>query len=790
MRKLYLSLLWLLCYSLQDLAPARAQAVNFSWARGIDNPDGNAAYMNAMLNKDHVTTVDSMGNVYTAGRFFGTVDFDPGPGVVNLSATGIRSSIYITKINAAGNLVWAKSLRTTTGYGASATVITIDKKGAVYVAGRLNDTSTIDYDPGPGTQIGTNADNNSLFIVKLDGSGGYVWAKQFDGALGGVSLNSLNYLKGLAVDDAGNVYFAGQFNGGIDLDPGPGTAMYTVANPCSNCMNAFVAKLDASGNFLWGGDMYCDAECGVESLAIDAQANIYFTGGYFGTLDLDPGPGTYNSVNSLGGYIVKLNTNGVFQWAHEVQSTGRVWCQDIVTDVTGNILVTGGFYGTVDFNLDPGPANVFNVTGLNAGSSSGIPYYAAYDGYVLKLDPGGHFIWVRSYGGVITNTYMNATLDNGRGLSIATDKTGAVYAMGTFIETADFDPGPGTFNLTAVPDSADIYLLKLSAAGDFEWAKDIRNQFLEVPTYKALCPDISVDDRGDVYASSAFKNTVDFDPGPGVSNLTAIVPCSNFIVKLSPVCPIASRVSRDSSCGPYTFNGQVYTTSGSYSQFYTSSGGCDSVSVLHLVIRGDTVQLADTGCKQYVLNSNTYTESGVYTQIYTNTAGCDSVLVLNLLVNKPDTSVSLSGRMLSALSTDGDHYRWIDCNDNSPVPGATTQQFTPVEDGSYALVITVGGCSDTSACYQVGAGTSIRTPSGNRVKLYPNPVKDVLFIEAAQVLDHASLRLTDIMGKTVLLQQQLSGRSFRISTAGLPPGIYFVELAEGSRASKAKLVKY
>jgi len=792
MSKLYLPLLLLLFGCLFSLTPARAQAVNFSWARQIDNPNSYAMYMNVMLNRYHSVTVDSMGNVYTAGQFYGTVDFDPGPGTVNLSSgTTIGSSVYITKISPAGNLVWARCLRTTTGYGAAATAITVDTKGNVYIGGRLNDTTTIDYDPGPGVQTGSTTDNNSLFAVKLDDAGNLLWAKQFDGTTGSVSIGVFNHIKSIVVDADQNVYFAGQFNGGVDLDPGPGTAIYTLANPCTNCMNIYVAKLGPSGNFLWGGEMICDSECGLEGLAVDAQANIYLIGNFWGTIDLDPGPGAdYNVGGSAAGYIVKLNTAGVYQWGYALQGTGRIWCQALATDITGNVLITGGFNGTLDFDPAPGPGHVYNVTSFNPMSSSGIPYYGTLDGYVLKLNPDGHFVWVRHFGGVINSTYINGLPDNGRGHSIATDRTGAVYTMGTFIDTADFDPGTSTANLTAMAGYSDLYLQKLNAAGDFEWVKKVSNQYMAAVSYDAICLNINADGRGNVYASGPFKNTVDFDPGAGVYNLTAQSPSSNFVLKLATTCPIASSITKDSSCTPYVFGDTTYTASGSYSQHYTGSTGCDSVAILHLKIKGDTIHLADTGCLQFMLNAETYTASGTYTQTYTNSAGCDSVLVLSLVITKPDTAVLQSGRTLNAQQTDADGYRWINCDDNSPMPGATTAQFSPVEDGTYALVVTVDGCSDTSACYQVGSGTTIRMVTGNRVKLYPNPVKDMLCLEAAKTLDDASLRLVDIMGKTVLLQQGLNGRSFRIPTAMLLPGIYFVQLAQGGKVSQAKLVKY
>lgn len=54
---------------------------------------------------EHVA-VDAAGNVYTTGSFWGTVDFDPGPGIVNLTSAG-ASDIFITKQAPSGALTWA-----------------------------------------------------------------------------------------------------------------------------------------------------------------------------------------------------------------------------------------------------------------------------------------------------------------------------------------------------------------------------------------------------------------------------------------------------------------------------------------------------------------------------------------------------------------------------------------------------------------------------------------------------------------------------------------------------------
>src|SRR5687767_12824606 len=55
---------------------------------------------------------DKYGNVYVAGYFTNTADFDPSPGVANLKSNGL-DDIYFAKYDASGNFLWAKSVGST-----------------------------------------------------------------------------------------------------------------------------------------------------------------------------------------------------------------------------------------------------------------------------------------------------------------------------------------------------------------------------------------------------------------------------------------------------------------------------------------------------------------------------------------------------------------------------------------------------------------------------------------------------------------------------------------------------
>src|SRR5215212_6451352 len=128
---------------------ASAQSPTFVWAKGI----GANGY-----DEGSSVIVDTSGNVYTAGYFGGTVDFDPGPAIFNLTSAGL-SDIFISKFDAAGNFVWAKSMGGTSDD--IATTITIDVSGNIYTSGYFWGTS--DFDPGVTTFNLTSGGNEDIF---------------------------------------------------------------------------------------------------------------------------------------------------------------------------------------------------------------------------------------------------------------------------------------------------------------------------------------------------------------------------------------------------------------------------------------------------------------------------------------------------------------------------------------------------------------------------------------------------------------------------------------------------
>ena len=204
---------------------------SFVWAKQMGGTFGGG--------RANGISVDSAGSIYTTGGFGGTVDFDPGVGVFNLTSAG-GADIFISKLDSSGSFVWAKQMG-----GTSTDVaydISVDSAGNILTTGNFN--GAVDFNPGVGVFNLTSARSADIFISKLDSSGTFVWAKQLAGTSGdltvGISVAS-------AVDSADNVYLAGYFFGTPDFDPGVGVFNLTSVGST----DIFISKLDSSGNSIW-----------------------------------------------------------------------------------------------------------------------------------------------------------------------------------------------------------------------------------------------------------------------------------------------------------------------------------------------------------------------------------------------------------------------------------------------------------------------------------------------------------------------------------------------------------
>lgn len=386
---------------------------NFIWARRFGGPSVNARGLSI--------AIDAYENVYTTGFFDGTVDFDPGPGVYTITASG--TDVFVSKLDAAGNFLFAVNMGGASneiGYG-----ITLDSAKNIFITGNFQ--STADFDPSATIFNITSAGLNDAFVTKLDSLGKFIWAK----GMGGSADDNGN---SVSLDLLGNVYFTGSFSTIADFDPGPGT--YTLASVGN--ADIFISKLDPSGNFVWTAGIGGTTNDDGMSITTDAFGNVFTMGNFFGTADFDPGAAVFNmsAVGVADVFVSKMDASGNLIWAKSIGGSGMDMARGIKLDLAGNIYLAGYFQTTADF--DPGPG-VLNFT--TAGGE---------DMFVEKLDVSGNLVWARRMGGT-SNDFI---------LGIDVDASGYIYTTGSFYGTVDFDPNAAFYNMSA--QWIDVFVHKMS----------------------------------------------------------------------------------------------------------------------------------------------------------------------------------------------------------------------------------------------------------------------------------------------------------------------------------------
>jgi uncharacterized membrane protein (UPF0136 family) len=440
--------------------------------------------------------LDGSGNVLLTGFFNGTVDFDPGADTANLTSAG-NNDIYLAKFDASGNHVWAKGMGgADLDYGSS---LALDGSGNVLLTGYF--TGTVDFDPGVGTAnlISTAtsyASSNDIFLAKFDASGNYVWAKSIGGA-------GEDHGLALALDGSGNVLLAGRFNNNVDFDPGVGIQNRSAASTLGN--GFFASYTSASGVFVSVGALFSGSATNVTSQGItrDGSGNVYVTGYFSGTVDFDPGAGTANLTveGSSDIFLAKYDASGNYVWANRMGGTDQDQGLSLAMDGSGNVLLTGYFKGTADFDPGAGTANL-----TSAGGN---------DIFLAKYNASGSYVWAKAMGGTGTD----------QGLSLALDGSGNVLLTGYFNGTAYFDPGGSTTNLVSA-GSSDLFLAKYDASGNYVWAKRMGG----TSTDQGLS--LALDGSGNVLLTGFFRNTVDFDPDPtGIADRISLGNDDIFLAK-------------------------------------------------------------------------------------------------------------------------------------------------------------------------------------------------------------------------------------------------------------------
>ncbi|RDK85184.1 T9SS type A sorting domain-containing protein [Marinirhabdus gelatinilytica] len=302
-----------------------------------------------------------------------------------------------------------------------------------------------------------------------------------------------------AMDSNGTIFSTGLYQNTLTI--GPDTITIAGGNA-----DGYVAIHDNNGDpvgVLGFGGGFDDV---VIDVAIDANDNLYLTGYFQGALaanpfDADPGPGVFPLLQPAPGlsrdiFVIKLDSNQEFVWAKQVSNPfgfGPINedAQTIEVDSAGNVYIGGSFL-LADFDPDPAVDNTI----FSADSSTP-------DGFLLKLDTDGNFVWVKTYegaGGIVEVE------------DIELDANEDILVTGRFRNQVDLDPGAGVDNYTT-NGSDDIFVSKVDNDGNYIWGQVFGGSGLELAN-------VITEIDSEIYVGGTVSGTVDLDPSVGDNTIT------------------------------------------------------------------------------------------------------------------------------------------------------------------------------------------------------------------------------------------------------------------------------
>jgi hypothetical protein len=317
-----------------------------------------------------------------------------------------KSGFLLVKYNAAGTLLWSKP------DDVSATAMSVDVDGNVFITGTLSGSVTF----GSTTLTNTTPGTNNIYVVKYDTDGNVQQA-----FVTGESNNA--YAAGIDTDASGNIFLSGSFE--------TSTIIFSSITLTSTATvgDVFVAKLNSSGTALWARasvSTFVASACG---LALDSEGSVYVAGSFVQTLKfgsnatLSNGGSQYNDI-----FLVKYDASGTALWSYAISS--------------------GGSYEDIAYAIVRGPNDDIFLTG----------YYNRSDLFVRRHNKNGVNLWEQlTYG---TNSAS--------GYDLAVDTDGNSYVAG-YYWGADITLGDTTIDGNYGQWGHQLLVAKLDTDGDFVW---------------------------------------------------------------------------------------------------------------------------------------------------------------------------------------------------------------------------------------------------------------------------------------------------------------------------------
>jgi hypothetical protein len=622
----------------------------------------------------------------------------------------------------------AQSFEWATAYGgqnlSEATDIQRDTLGNLYIIGTFKDTLQM----GATTLSGDGS--NDIFFAKLDSSGNVLWAEKVGGIGSDEGFS-------IGIDANLNIYVAGSFQTAITV----GTTTFTAVGTSSSF---FFAKYTNAGSFIWASDIYTpnvtlsNLPFNGFDMAIAPNGIVYLAGVFQGTLQL---PTSNANLSSPGGnatttsYLIKFNTNGVYQNGINVSAATRTYVNSVIVDNQGNPIVGGYAYsfsclgctinGIQDLLVFVRRYNSSSLVLNKSVASSTAPAPDGFSnlGVEVAVDENNDIYLAGEFLGNLT--FSSILLNNSNAISTTDIFIAKVQTTNSAWEWATTIGGTGNENILALSvRNGGLYL-----AGDYEISLISGNTTIQTPTSEGFIAKytdlgnaeylrkieggfgsrvngIVADDNESVYLTGQFIGQAIFD----LDTLISVSNTDVFVSKISCLPLPVRELNGDSiTClGQKNYTIPIAPGVGTTYNWSLSGGGI-------LVANGDvaTVNWTTKGLHTISITSNNICGS--------SNAFTYQVRVLDvpeLPQISGDTTPCLGSETYSVINVFGENYTWTVSGGGTIFPLGNTAIINWSVVGGHKIFV-----SPSNIC---GIGnTAVRPVVVDKIPVQPSPIQGV-----------------------------------------------------------------
>ncbi|WP_437278476.1 hypothetical protein WME90_45900 [Sorangium sp. So ce375] len=373
-----------------------------------------------------------------------------------------------------GNRRWSKTFDGAFKYPRD---VAVNRSGLIAITGNIDEA----LDLGGGS-LDVPWGYWHAVVGVFNDAGEHIWSDVFSG--GGGTVTTGDHID---LDDDGNVIFIGSHDSTVDFG-----ALVLPAPPQESGDHHFIAKLNPTGYPLWAKSYPWNAA--IMDMTTDASGNIIIAGNFHGTVNFGGGARTGSCTSSDRDracddiFVIKIDADGAYVWDRTIPS-GRSTVHGVAVDGSGNIALTGTFWD----HLDLGDVLLESRGGPEPDRDYERGPFPAPGGdiFVLKLDPGGNFLWAKSFGDDKAQSTTSIAMTDGGDIALTGYVSGRV------------DLGTGATDSSR----PRAFVTKLDAAGNALWA-----------AYSDSSADtwgtsVTVDRSDNVIAAGLFGDTIDFGAG-------------------------------------------------------------------------------------------------------------------------------------------------------------------------------------------------------------------------------------------------------------------------------------